>query len=67
MDVEIAGRAKTLDQGDRACVRILHLKPGLLDEEGGYHAMEDAQYRRLIGERDGQLGAESATAHSMDA
>ena len=36
MNVEIAGRAETLDQGDRACVRILHLKPGLLDEEARY-------------------------------
>ena len=46
MNVEIAGRAETLDQGDRACVRILHLKPGLLDEEARYHAVDDAQDRR---------------------
>jgi len=46
VDVEIGGRAKALDQRDRAAVSLLGLQPGLIEQVARDHAVYDLQHGR---------------------
>ena len=46
VDVEVGGRAKPLDQRDRAAVGLLGLESGLIEQEARDHAMRHLQHRR---------------------
>ena len=62
VNIEIGGGPKTLDQRDRAGLRLIPCQAGLVDHKGGQGAVDDVQHRgkqlRLSGkqvpERDGK-------------